>query len=48
MERKKSVGGTMLDKVGNFFGGGGGSSKNLVKSASSVTAEAIEQPGESG
>ena len=47
MERKKSVGGTMLDKVGNFFGGGG-SSKNLVKSASSVTAEAIEQPGESG
>ena len=38
----------MLDKVGNFFGGGGGSSKNLVKSASSVTAEAIEQPGESG
>ena len=38
----------MLDKVGNFFGGGGGSSKNLVKKGSSVTAEAIEEPGESG
>merc|ERR1719399_2475714 len=48
LERKKSVGGTMLDKVGNFFGGGGGSSKNLVKKASTVTAEAIEEPGESG
>jgi len=47
VERKKSAGGTMLDKVGNFFGGGG-SSKHLVRKGSSATAEALEAQGESG